>query len=64
MSLLYKKLEDTTTSVDIKQENGSIEMTFWSDCGKHGTDEILDIHDMTPEKLLEILQEYESKQED
>ena len=58
MSLLYKKQEDVKYTVDIEQKNGKVEMTFWADCGKFGTDEILDIHDMTPKELLEILQKH------
>ena len=59
MSLLYKKQSDVITSVDIKQENGNINLLFHSDCGKHGTDEILDEYDLTPLQLLIILQELE-----
>lgn len=56
MSFLYPKKEDIKTSCDITQENGKINLTFYSNCGKFGTDEILDIYDLTPDKLLSILQ--------
>ena len=60
MSLLYKPKEEQKTSVEFKQlSNGEIELIFSSDCGKFGTDEILDIHTLTPKKLLEVVQNAE-----
>ena len=53
---LYKKQEDVTHSVDIKQKDGKINLLFTADCGKFGTDEILDEYDITPYELLIILQ--------
>ena len=58
MSLLYKKKEDQSTSVEFAQvENGKITLEFSADCGKFGTDEPLDGYILTPERLLQILQE-------
>jgi len=56
MSLLYKDSKDVTTSVEIKQEVGKIILDFSADCGKFGTDEMLDGYTLTPGRLLEILQ--------
>ena len=57
MSLLYKPKEDQTLTCDIKQENNKIVIDFSSDCGKFGTDEMLDGYVLTPERLLQILQD-------
>ena len=59
MSLLYKDIKDVITSVDIKEEDGKITFDFSADCGKFGTDEMLDGYTLTPERLLEILQSSE-----
>ena len=59
MSLLYKNKEDVTTTVVIKREEGKIGLEFSADCGQFGTDEMLDAYSLTPERLLEILQEYD-----
>lgn len=56
MSLLYKDKKDVEYSVEIKQSKGRINLLFSADCGKFGTDEILDEHDLTAEQLLQILQ--------
>ena len=64
MSLLYKDKKDTTTFVEIENINGVVKLEFSSDCGKFGTDEILDGYTLTPERLLEILQEHENYTED
>ena len=53
---LYKKQEDVTHSVEIKQEDGKVKMLFTADCGKFGTDEILDEYELTALELLKILQ--------
>lgn len=42
MSLLYKSKEEQTTTCEIKQEDGRIVLDFYSDCGKFGTDEMLE----------------------
>lgn len=61
MSLLYKKEKDQIYKVEIKQETSkdAVELLFWSDFGKFGTDEILDGYKLTPKRLLQILQERE-----
>jgi hypothetical protein len=55
MSLLYKDPKDLITTVDIRQENGEVIFDFFSDCGKHHTDEHIDEIRITPEKLLVML---------
>lgn len=58
MSLLYKRKEDQSTEVRFKQlENGKITLEFSADCGKFGTDELLDGYKLSPERLLQILQD-------
>lgn len=57
MSLIYKPKEEQSISVEIKQEEGKVILDFYSDCGKFGTDEMLDGYKLTPERLLDILQE-------
>jgi len=59
MSLLYKDSKDVTIEVCIALIEGKIVLDFSSDCGKFGTDEMLDGYTLTPERLLEILQERE-----
>lgn len=57
MSLLYKDEKDVKYSVEVKTTiDGKINLLFSADCGKFGTDEILDEHDLTVKQLLEILQ--------
>jgi len=53
-----------TTFVEIENINGVVKLEFSSDCGKFGTDEFLDGYTLTPERLLEILQEHENYTED
>ena len=58
MSILYKPKEKQTISVDFKTlKNGKIQIDFTCDCGKFGTDEQLDGFILSPERLLNILQE-------
>ena len=57
MSLLYKDPKDVKTTCEIKQEDGKIVIDFWADCGKFGTDEMLDGYVLTSERLLQILQD-------
>ena len=59
MSLLYKKREDITTSVDIYHLDGKVVLDFSADCGKFGTDEMLDGYTLTADRLLMILQHSE-----
>jgi|TARA_R110001592_G_scaffold52851_3_gene162172 hypothetical protein len=56
MSLLYKHRKDVITSVDIYHLDGKVVLDFSADCGKFGTDEMLDGYTLTPERLLEVLQ--------
>ena len=57
---LYKPQEEVITTCDIKLEQGKICLEFSADCGKFGTDEMLDSYYLTPKRLLEILQEHEN----
>lgn len=58
MSIIYKNKKDMITSVEVENNNGIIKLEFSKDCGVFGTDEILDSYNLTPERLLEILQSY------
>jgi hypothetical protein len=60
MSLLYKDKKDMATFIEIENVNGVVKLEFSSGCGKFGTDEILDSYTLAPERILEILQEYEN----
>ena len=65
MSLLYKKKEDQTVSLQVKTfPDKRVELFFTSDCGKHGTHEILDSYILTPERLLEVLQTFNEYNEE
>ena len=64
MSLLYKDPKDVKTICEIKQENGKIVIDFWADCGKFGTHEMLDGYVLTPERLLQILQDRDDYTDD
>ena len=58
MSLLYKPKDLQTLKVCIeKQKDGRVKIDFEKDCGKHGTDEMIDGYILTPERLLQILQD-------
>ena len=57
MSLLYKPESEQTMEVEITEINGKLRIDFSSDCGKFGTHEMLDGYVLTPERLLEILQD-------
>ncbi len=59
MSLLYKKPEDQTLTVNVFQIDGLVTIEFESDCGKHGTQEMLCSFEYAPDELLEILKAYE-----
>jgi len=45
-------------------EDGKIQIDFTSDCGKFGTDEMLDGYVLTPERLLQILQDRDDYTDD
>lgn len=64
MSLLYKKTEDIKTTVRYDKVDDKIVLDFSADCGKFGTDEMLDGYTLTPERLLQILQEREDITDD
>ena len=56
MSLLYKDPKDVKTGLEVKMYmDGSLNLKFFNSGGKHGTDEILDIFNMTTDTLLEVL---------
>ncbi len=56
-SLLYKDEKDLIYEAIISKRNDSdnIQISFWADCGKFGTDEPLAEYNLTPKRLLEIL---------
>ena len=58
--MIYKEFDETTTTVEIKQEEGKVCLEFSADCGKFGTDEMLDSYYLTPERLLEVLQDHDN----
>jgi len=57
MSLLYKDAKDVKITCEINQEDDKIFIEFSADCGKFGTDEMIDGYVLTPERLLQILQD-------
>jgi len=59
MSLLYKDKDDIQVEVCIALKEGKVVLDFSSDCGKFGTNEMLDGYTLTPERLLYILQHSE-----
>jgi len=56
---LYKDKKDITTFVEFKEgcKENNVSINFYNDGGKFGTVEHLDIFDLTPDRLLQILQE-------
>lgn len=61
---MYKPKAEQTTTCEIKQQYGKIVLDFYSDCGKFGTDEMLDGYKLTAERLLQILQDRDDYSED
>jgi len=61
--MIYKDILDQEVTVEIDKIDGILELDFYSDCGKFGTDELLDRYKLTPKRLLEILQNYEGYKE-
>lgn len=58
MSLLYKPKKDQTIELEFEVlDDKSIILDFYSDCGKFGMDEALAGFKLTPERLLQILNE-------
>lgn len=65
MSLLYKPKKEQTLTCDIEvRKDGKIIIDFTKDCGKFGTDEMIDGYILTPERLLEILQDRDDYTDD
>ncbi len=61
MSLLYKEKKDLKYSVSIfTLPNGNLSLSFSADCGKFGSDEDLDEHEISVKDLLDILQQHYS----
>ena len=61
MSTLYKPKEEQIVEVEIKVlDDKKVVFDFYSDCGKFGTFEALAGFKLTPERLLQILQEIEN----
>jgi hypothetical protein len=57
--------EEQTVSVEFEfVKDGKIQIDFTSDCGKFGTDEMLDGYVLTPERLLQILQDRDDYTDD
>ena len=44
--------------LDVKEYGNLLNLTFSSDCGKFGTNEILDEFEVTKQELLHILQSH------
>ena len=55
--MIYKDEKDIKVTCAIIQEYGKICLEFSADCGKFGTDEMLDAYYLTPQRLLQILQD-------
>ena len=54
--MLYKDEEDIVYKVDVSEIDGKVMLIFSCDGGKFGTDEILDMYELTPRELLKALQ--------
>lgn len=64
MSLLYPKEENIIYSVEIKRfSDGLVNLFFTSNGGKFGTDETLAEYNLTPKRLLEILNDRDDYKE-
>lgn len=65
MSLLYKDPKDVTTRMEIntshKNNKQNLKLLFSADCGKFGTDEVLDEFELGTDELLDILQQHFNK---
>jgi len=60
--MLYKKAADVSYYVDVKTRiNGNVELFFSADCGKHGTNEIIDEFEFTTKELLSILKKHDAE---
>jgi len=54
--MLYKEKEDIVYKVEVSEIDGKVRLIFSCDGGKFGTDEILDMYELTPRELLKALQ--------
>ncbi|WP_431166272.1 hypothetical protein [Tenacibaculum halocynthiae] len=64
MCLLYPKEDNISYSVEIKTfPNGFVNLFFTSNGGKFGTDEVLAEYNLTPKRLLEILNDRDDYKE-
>ena len=54
--MLYKDEEDIVYKVEVSEIDGKVRLIFSCDGGKFGTDEILDMYELTPRELLKALQ--------
>ena len=54
--MLYKDEEDMVYKVEVSEIDGKVRLIFSCDGGKFGTDEILDMYELTPRELLKALQ--------
>ena len=57
---LYKNKEKWSHKVEIQMKDKEVKFTFSADCGKFGTDEILNEFSVEPNRLLEMLIESEN----
>lgn len=58
MSLLYKPKKDQTIELEFEVlDDKRVALDFYSDCGKFGMEEALAGFKLTPERLLQILNE-------
>ena len=54
--MLYKDEEDIVYKVEVSEIDGKVRFIFTCDGGEFGTDEILDMYELTPRELLKALQ--------
>lgn len=65
MSLLYKDKDKQILTVQVEElEDKTIDLMFWKDCGKHGAHEIIDWYNLTPERLMFVLQSFDDYTEE
>lgn len=57
MNSIYKPMDEQTLSVSMSDiKDGKVMFTFSADCGKFGTDEILDEIEIPVSQLFNLLQ--------
>ena len=65
MGWIYKPKEEQTLTCEFgNTDDGKIFITFKKDCGKFGADELIDMYTLTPDRLLEILQDRDDYKEE